>query len=254
MNHGLLDVWQQGDFVSRSIVVVLISMSMLSWAVIVFKGSQLARLKRQSRRIEGEFWATASLEHGEDMLRRLDASSPYLALVATAFEVNSSRADTRLENAMSPDEWLARSLRMTFDDCLTRLQSGLAMLASIGSTSPFIGLFGTVWGIYHAMQAISASGQSDIAQVAGPVGEALVMTAFGLFVAIPAVLGYNGITRGNRAVSHKLMMFTHDLQAYARKTCWELGTQGNADVVPGAATAGGRSAAAAAVVASARSK
>lgn len=254
MNHGLLDVWQQGDFVSRAIVLVLILMSVLSWAVIVFKGSQLARLKRQSRHIEGDFWATASLEHGENMLRSSDISSPYLALVATACEVNSSRADTRLENAMSPDEWLARSLRMTFDDCLTRLQSGLAMLASIGSTSPFIGLFGTVWGIYHAMQAISASGQPDITQVAGPVGEALVMTAFGLFVAIPAVLGYNGITRGNRAVSHKLMMFTHDLQAYARKTCWELGTHANATAAPGTTTVSSMPAATAEVVASARSK
>jgi len=253
MNHGLLEVWQQGDFVSRAIAVVLIAMSMLSWAVIVFKGSQLARLKRQSRRIEGGFWATATLEHGEDMLRRQDASSPYLALVATAREVNSSRADTRLENAMSPDEWLARSLRMTFDDCLTRLQNGLAMLASIGSTSPFIGLFGTVWGIYHAMQAISASGQSDITQVAGPVGEALVMTAFGLFVAIPAVLGYNAITRGNRAVSHKLMMFTHDLQAYTRKTCWETDKQATATVRPDSAAAVSMAAAVAKAVPSARS-
>jgi biopolymer transport protein ExbB len=115
---------------------------------------------------------------------------------------------------MDVSDWVTRCLKDTMDDCVSRMQSGLAILASIGSTAPFVGLFGTVWGIYHALLSIGASGQSSIDQVAGPVGEALIMTAFGLFVAIPAVLGYNALTRANKGIVTKLNRFAHGLHAF----------------------------------------
>lgn len=217
MQYGLNNVWHQGDVITRGILIILVAMSVLSWTVILYKGAQLIRLKRQTRRVERAFWKAGSLQKGEKALTGSIAGNPYRALVVTATEVHGAHEDSSLESAMSPDEWLGRCLRVTFDDSLARLQRGLGLLASIGSTSPFIGLFGTVWGIYHALLAISASGQSSLEQVAGPVGESLVMTAFGLFVAIPAVLGYNAITRGNKTTAHKLVRFMHDLRAYFMK-------------------------------------
>jgi biopolymer transport protein ExbB len=115
---------------------------------------------------------------------------------------------------MSVSDWLTRSLRNSIDESTARLQSGLAVLASVGSTAPFVGLFGTVWGIYHALITISSAGQASIDKVAGPIGEALIMTALGLAVAIPAVLGYNALVRGNKSVLMKLNRFAHDLHAY----------------------------------------
>jgi biopolymer transport protein ExbB len=115
---------------------------------------------------------------------------------------------------MGVSDWLTRSLRNSIDESTARLQSGLAVLASVGSTAPFVGLFGTVWGIYHALITISSAGQASIDKVAGPIGEALIMTALGLAVAIPAVLGYNALVRGNKSVLMKLNRFAHDLHAY----------------------------------------
>ena len=119
-----------------------------------------------------------------------------------------------LQGNLSASEWVARGLRNALDDEVARLQNGLAVLGSIGSTAPFVGLFGTVWGIYHALMAIGASGQASLDHVAGPVGESLIMTAIGLFVAIPAVLGFNYVNRGNKRVSHRLNRFVHELHVY----------------------------------------
>jgi biopolymer transport protein ExbB len=126
---------------------------------------------------------------------------------------------------------VTRSLRNAIDEFTARLQSGLAILASVGSTAPFIGLFGTVWGIYHALVAIGTSGQSTIDKVAGPIGEALIMTALGLAVAIPAVLGYNALVRGNKSILSKLNSFAHDLHAYF-VTGARVSTSGQANVLP----------------------
>ena len=123
-------------------------------------------------------------------------------------------AQPQLHDSLDASEWLTRTLRNSIDESTARLQSGLAVLASVGSTAPFVGLFGTVWGIYHALLAISSAGQATIDKVAGPIGEALIMTALGLAVAIPAVLGYNALVRGNKSVLHKLNRFAHDLHAY----------------------------------------
>jgi biopolymer transport protein ExbB len=213
MHYGLNNVWLQGDWVSRAILIALTLMSVLSWAVILHRGAQMMRLKAKSSRAERCFWQAATLDEAEASLGH-PASNPWLALAETAREAQASHTESRLDGALGPDEWLRRCLLLQLDDTLADLQGGLALLASIGSTSPFVGLFGTVWGIYHALMSISAVGQSGLEQVAGPVGESLVMTAFGLFVAIPAVLGYNAIARGNRTVAHKLARFMHELQAY----------------------------------------
>ena len=119
-----------------------------------------------------------------------------------------------MHDSFNVSDWVTRTLRNTLDEFTARLQSGLAILASVGSTAPFVGLFGTVWGIYHALLAIGDAGQASIDKVAGPIGESLIMTALGLAVAIPAVLGYNALVRGNKGVLHKLNRFAHDLHAY----------------------------------------
>jgi biopolymer transport protein ExbB len=131
--------------------------------------------------------------------------------VATAHHCNTR---AQLQDALDISDWVTRCLRNAIDDSVTRLQSGLAILASVGSTAPFVGLFGTVWGIYHALMAISTTGDATIDKVAGPIGEALIMTALGLAVAIPAVVGYNALARGNKSVIAKLGRFAHDLHAY----------------------------------------
>ena len=123
-------------------------------------------------------------------------------------------AKPQLHDSFDVSEWITRSLRNTLDEFTAKLQSGLAILASVGSTAPFVGLFGTVWGIYHALLSIGMAGQATIDKVAGPIGESLIMTALGLAVAIPAVLGYNALVRGNKGVLLKLNRFAHDLHAY----------------------------------------
>jgi biopolymer transport protein ExbB len=205
-----MHVWTEGDHVTRGIAIIMAIMSVLSWAVIIYKCGQLSGLRRKGQRA-AKFWQADTIEAAG---RRLGDGSPYAALVEAARETQESDARPHLEGAFNSEEWLRRSLRTILVEQLARLQNGLAILASIGSTAPFVGLFGTVWGIYHALLAIGASGQTSIDAIAGPVGEALVMTAFGLFVAIPAVLGYNIIARGNKAVAQKLHLFAHDLEIY----------------------------------------
>lgn len=189
-------------------------MSVLSWAVIIAKSAQLVRLKRQGTRVEKHFWQAASLDAAYAQFGSAVSGNPYITLVDAGREAKDSHTSSHLEEVLSPDEWLKRCLGIALEERLAYLSRGLAALASVGSTAPFVGLFGTVWGIYHALLGISAAGQSNLAQVAGPVGESLVMTAFGLFVAIPAVLGYNAIARGHRGVAHKLHRFRHELHAY----------------------------------------
>ncbi|KVT78869.1 biopolymer transporter [Burkholderia territorii] len=214
MNVGLSEIWNRGDAITHTIALLLIVMSVLSWSVIFYKGVRLARLKQLSTMVERRFWGADSIDAAQVSLGRPHAGNPYWALVNAARDAQDSHQDSHLEEVLSHDEWLRRCLNIAYDEHHARLKSGLGVLASIGSTAPFIGLFGTVWGIYHALLAISVAGQSSLAQVAGPVGESLVMTAFGLFVAIPAVLGYNAIARGNSGLSHQLQRFRHDLHAY----------------------------------------
>ncbi|MDI1270468.1 MAG: MotA/TolQ/ExbB proton channel family protein [Polaromonas sp.] len=211
---GLMNVWTQGDFVTKAVALLLIGMSLVSWIVILTKTLDVLKYKKIARSAE-DFW------HSEDFaagLARLgnDPANPFRQLAIEGREATAHHRNTRahLHDTLDVSDWVTRSLRNTIDEFTSRLQSGLAILASVGSTAPFIGLFGTVWGIYHALLAIGSAGQATIDKVAGPIGESLIMTALGLAVAIPAVLGYNALVRGNKGVLHKLNRFAHDLHAY----------------------------------------
>jgi biopolymer transport protein ExbB len=212
-DFGLAHLWAQGDIVTRGVALLLLAMSLASWMVIIMKALDLRRHMRQSRQVES-FWHAADFADG---LRKLgtDAANPFHALAVEGREAAAHHhAQPQLHDSLAASDWLTRALRNSIDESTARLQTGLAVLASVGSTAPFVGLFGTVWGIYHALLSISAAGQATIDKVAGPIGEALVMTALGLAVAIPAVLGYNALVRGNKAVLSKLNRFAHDLHAY----------------------------------------
>jgi biopolymer transport protein ExbB len=210
---GLLNLWTQGDLVTRGVAVLLLVMSLSTWIVIIVKALDLRRFAVQARATES-FWHAADLADGLGKLGS-EPSNPFRALALEGREATAHHhAQAQLHDSLDVSEWLTRSLRNSIDESTARLQSGLAVLASVGSTAPFIGLFGTVWGIYHALMSISAAGQATIDKVAGPIGEALIMTALGLAVAIPAVLGYNALVRGNKSVLNKLNRFSHDLHAY----------------------------------------
>jgi len=213
--YGLAHVWAQGDFVTRGIALLLLIMSIMSWTVIIVKAWHMLRLKRLSRNAEQDFWHAGDFDDG---IKRIGGAldNPYVMLALSGKDAvdHHQQNATELHSGMSTSDWVARCLKSAMDEVVAKMQAGLAILASIGSTAPFVGLFGTVWGIYHALLAIGASGQTSIDHVAGPVGESLIMTAFGLFVAIPAVLGYNALTRANKANVTKLNRFVHGLHAY----------------------------------------
>lgn len=211
---GIASVWTQGDWVIKGVAVLLLVMSLATWIVIALKTLDLLKYKKQARQA-ADFW------HSEDFAGALeklgsDASDPFRQIALEGREATAHHRNTKvhLHDVLDVSDWVTRCLRNAMDEFTARLQSGLAILASVGSTAPFIGLFGTVWGIYHALLNIGLSGQSTIDKVAGPVGEALIMTALGLAVAIPAVLGYNALVRGNKAVLNKLGSFSHDLHAF----------------------------------------
>lgn len=212
-DFGLINLWNQGDLVTKGVALLLLGMSLASWMVIIVKALDLRRYARQSRQIES-FWHAADFADGLNKLGS-DPANPFRALALEGREAAAHHnAQPQLHDSLDASEWLTRTLRNSIDESTARLQSGLAVLASVGSTAPFVGLFGTVWGIYHALIAISAAGSATIDKVAGPIGEALIMTALGLAVAIPAVLGYNALVRGNKSVLQKLNRFAHDLHAF----------------------------------------
>ena len=215
---GLSHVWSQGDWVIRTVAVILLLMSVASWVVIVLKVLNLRRHQQQSRAVD-HFWHSKDFAEGLNQLGA-DDENPFYRLALQGRESTrhirhlDGEPPRQLHDSLDVSEWVTRSLRNTLDDVTARLQAGLAILASVGSTAPFVGLFGTVWGIYHALLGIGAAGSASIDQVAGPIGEALIMTALGLVVAIPAVLGYNALVRGNKGLMHKLNRFAHDLHSY----------------------------------------
>jgi biopolymer transport protein ExbB len=213
VEFGLVHLWDQGDIVTKATAVLLLVMSVASWMVIVLKALDLRRHAVEARRIES-FWHSPDFADGLSKLGT-DPANPFRALALEGREAAAHhQAQGQLHDSLGASEWLTRALRNSIDEATSRLQGGLAVLASVGSTAPFVGLFGTVWGIYHALLAISGAGQASIDKVAGPIGEALVMTALGLAVAIPAVLGYNALVRGNKGVIARLNRFAHDLHGY----------------------------------------
>ena len=228
---GLASVWTQGDMVTKGVAIVLLAMSLASWMVIILKALDIIKYKKLAKQAE-DFWHSEDFAAGMAKLGN-DPTNPFRHLALEGREATAHHRNTKvhLHDSLDLSDWVTRSLRNTIDEFTARLQSGLAILASAGSTAPFIGLFGTVWGIYHALVAIGTSGQSTIDKVAGPIGEALIMTALGLAVAIPAVLGYNALVRGNKSILSKLNSFAHDLHAYF-VTGARVHTGGQANVVP----------------------
>ncbi len=211
---GLSNVWSQGDIVIKSVAVLLLLMSLASWMVIIIKTLDLIKYKKIAGAAQ-DFWFSEDLAAGLAKLGA-DAGSPFhrLALAGQEATLHHRETKAQLHDALDLSDWVTRALRNEADEFTGKAQSGLAILASVGSTAPFVGLFGTVWGIYHALLSIGVAGQATIDRVAGPIGEALIMTALGLAVAIPAVLGYNALVRGNKGTLQKLNRFAHDLHAY----------------------------------------
>jgi biopolymer transport protein ExbB len=212
---GLINLWTEGDAVTRFVAILLLAMSLASWVVIILKSLNLLSARSQASRIEA-FWHSPNVAGGLQALGN-EANNPFRALALRGQEalahLKTSTSQPELLKELDTSDWVTRSLQNTIDDATAELQSGMAILASVGSTSPFVGLFGTVWGIYHALMQIGMAGQATIDKVAGPIGEALIMTALGLAVAIPAVLGYNALVRGNKSVITRMNRFAHDLHA-----------------------------------------
>ena len=213
-HFGIANVWTQGAFVARFVAILLLGMSLISWIVIIAKALDIVKFKKHARAAQG-FWHSEDFAAGLEKLGA-DPLNPFRQLAIEGRGATAHHRNTKgqLHDSLDVSDWVTGCLRNCIDEFTARLQSGLAVLASVGSTAPFIGLFGTVWGIYHALIAIGTSGQSTIDKVAGPIGEALIMTALGLAVAIPAVLGYNALVRGNKSILIRLNSFAHDLHAY----------------------------------------
>ena len=214
---GFAHFLTQTDALGRTLLVMLLAMSVATWYLIVTKAWTWVLMRRRTRRFLDIFWDSPSLQavaaHLED--QHPDEPFSHLAWHAIVSSRHHQRHGTnKLNESGSSAEFLTRSMRRVIDEETSRFESGLTVLASIGSTAPFIGLFGTVWGVYHALIAIGMSGQGTLDKVAGPVGEALIMTALGLAVAIPAVLAYNFAVRRNRMVLAQLDSFAHDLFAF----------------------------------------
>lgn len=214
--YGIAHFWSQSDAVIHCVAILLLIMSILSWTQIALKTWRSARRQRTAQAID-RFWQAATLDEAVAGLARSDSDSPFTYLArqaATAVSHFDAHSGKNIGSHTDRGEFLTRALRQSIVRSTASLESGLTLLASIGSIAPFVGLFGTVWGIYHALLSIASTGSASIDKVSGPVGEALIMTAAGLFVAIPAVLAYNAFTRANRVELAELDGFAHDLHAY----------------------------------------
>ncbi len=214
---GLAHLWAQSDYIIRAVAAILLLMSVTSWYLILVRSLRQLRARRSDTALDA-FWAAPNLSAGLQRLNEQAPDSPFEELArqgaAATDHLRQHGHRETLGSTLDADEFVTRALRKSIALSTSKLESGLTMLASIGSTAPFVGLFGTVWGIYHALVNISVSGMATLDKVAGPVGEALIMTAFGLFVAIPAVLAYNAFTRANRVELSELDAFAHDLHAW----------------------------------------
>ena len=207
--YGVQALWTNSDVVARGTLAILAVMSVWTWYVMVTKFIQQASMAARGRRARKDFWTAPSVAEG---VTRLGKGSVY-GYIANAGLAAANHHEGTLVEKIDVSTWITLSLDRATTAVNSRLQGGLAVLATVGSISPFVGLFGTVWGIYHALTAIGVAGQASIDKVAGPVGEALIMTAIGLATAVPAVLGYNFLIRRNKAVMEDVRGFTADLYA-----------------------------------------
>ena len=207
----------QSDAVGKTLLVILVLMSVASWAIIAIKGLTLVARQRRSDSFLNFFWNATSLDAVAAEIATHGARDPFSHLTSHAMHAQAHHARygaAKLEEAGTSSEFVTRTIKKVLDEETTRLENGLAMLATVGATAPFVGLFGTVWGVYHALVAIGMSGAGTLDKVAGPVGEALIMTGLGLAVAIPAVMGYNWLTRSNRVMVSRLDAFAYELHTF----------------------------------------
>ncbi len=209
--YGLEALWKQGDFIAKGTLMILVFMSMGTWFILLTKLWDQKRLHRQFSQTQQTFWDSKSLEEG---LAGLSDKGSAFYLIAEQGIKAARHHKERLGGQIPLADWLFTSLGRPVEKATTELQSGLSFLATVGSSSPFVGLFGTVWGIYHALIAIGVAGQASIDKVAGPVGEALIMTALGLAVAVPAVLAYNWLLRRNKTLIEEIRFFATEVQQY----------------------------------------
>lgn len=214
---GIAHFISQSDFIGKSLFVILIVMSVVSWYYIITKAITQILTKKRSQSFTDFFWNASSLEAVQHEISTHGVDNPFSHLTSHALFARAHHAKVgvaKLDEAGGLPDFLTRTMRRVIDEETTRLENGLTMLASVGATAPFVGLFGTVWGVYHALVAIGAGGAGSLEQISGPVGEALIMTGLGLAVAIPAVLGYNAFVRSNRVLLGRLDAFAHDLFAF----------------------------------------
>jgi biopolymer transport protein ExbB len=208
--YGLIPLWTHGNIVTRGTLLVLVFMSLYSWFIIFTKLWDQRNLRKSSRIVEKQFWTAPSIKEGVERLKKGDD----FRFIAEDGLRAATHHEGRLTDRIDLHEWITMALQRATEAVNSKLSGGLAFLATVGSTAPFVGLFGTVMGILNALIAIGVAGQASIDKVAGPVGEALIMTALGLAVAVPAVLGYNWLLRRNKAIQDNLRNFAGDLHAY----------------------------------------
>ena len=212
--YGIEALWTTSDYVGKGVFVILIVMSLWSWLVMINKWLDQRMLKKVATEAEKSFWSAASLQEGIGKLK--GKVNPFRDIATDglqAIEHHRKTATRDVTSAIGVADYVQSHIDRRTSMLQSSLQSGMVVLASVGATSPFVGLFGTVWGIYHALISISIAGQASLDKVAGPIGEALIMTAMGLAVAVPAVLGFNGLLRGNKGLMERANYFAHDVQS-----------------------------------------
>jgi biopolymer transport protein ExbB len=206
--YGVMALWLASDAVTKAVLLLLLLMSVGSWYILLLKAMALRSMDAHYRAARESFWRADTVAKG---MALLDARSPLRFIASSALD--AAKPQSGLLTHVAPDEWVSMQMQRAVEAVQRDLHSGLAFLATVGSVSPFVGLFGTVWGIYHALTAIGMSGQASIDKVAGPVGEALIMTALGLAVAVPAVLAYNWLLSRNKLAMADVRAFANDLHA-----------------------------------------
>ncbi|NDB12594.1 MAG: MotA/TolQ/ExbB proton channel family protein, partial [Betaproteobacteria bacterium] len=204
--YGLDALWAQGDYVARGTLIIMLIMSIGTWYIGIVKWLEQSKLMRQIREAKESFWSAVSVESGAAALGN-DSAVRFIAESGLKADANHRGS---LGQHVDKHTWIGMAVQQSVDTIQNKLQTGLAFLATVGSTAPFVGLFGTVWGIYHALTAIGVAGQASIDKVAGPVGEALIMTAIGLGAAVPAVMGYNWLVRRNKVAMEQVRRFAAD--------------------------------------------
>ena len=212
--YGIEALWTTSDYVGKGVFVILIIMSLWSWLVMINKWLDQRMLRKVANEAEKSFWTAGSIQEGIGKLK--SKVNPFRDIAQDGVQAlehhrRSASRDVTSNNELA--DWVRSHIDKRTTMLQSSLQSGMVVLASVGATAPFVGLFGTVWGIYHALISISIAGQASLDKVAGPIGEALIMTALGLAVAVPAVLGFNGLLRGNKALMERANYFAHDVEA-----------------------------------------